>query len=49
MKRLKITKNITKRITTKSENKNEESGITMPHMSMEDFERALKKINSPKN
>lgn len=49
MKRLKITKNITKRITTKSENKNDEGEITMPHMSFEDFEKAMKKINSPKN
>lgn len=49
MSRLKIPKTIVKHITPESKTVNEESGITMPHMSMEDFERAMKKINSPKN
>ncbi|MBQ0058288.1 MAG: hypothetical protein KBT20_11620, partial [Bacteroidales bacterium] len=46
---LKITKTITEHNTAESENMNDEGEITMPHMSLEDFDRALKKINSPKN
>ena len=47
--KLKITKTITEHNTAESENMNDESEITMPHISLEDFDRALKKINSPKN
>ncbi|MCQ2244363.1 MAG: hypothetical protein MJZ32_08900 [Bacteroidaceae bacterium] len=46
---MKIPKTIVKHITTKSENKNDEGEITMPHMSFEDFEKVMKKMNSPKN
>ena len=46
---LKITKTITERNSAESENMNDEGEITMPHMSFEDFEKVMKKMNSPKN
>ena len=46
--RLKITKTIAERSAAESENKNEEGEITMPHTRFEDFEKVMKKINSPK-